>query len=115
MNTYTSGFEEKMLVCFGRNLKHFRERKGMTLRQLGDVTGISYSYLGKMEARPELASGITLRKICTIANALDVPAEALLFDVKQRERKSIVRQASRRIEELLKDALMMASVIDEHI
>lgn len=115
MNTYTSGFEEKMLVCFGRNLKHFRERKGMTLRQLGDVTGISYSYLGKIEARPELASGITLRKICTIANALNVPVEALLFDVKQRDRKSIVRQASRRIEEILKDAEVLASVIEEHI
>lgn len=115
MNTYTSGFEDKMLVCFGRNLKHYRKHKGLTHRELGKRTGISYPYLCKMENDPSICAGLTLRKICAIAYALDVPVEAMLFDPSSRDRTSISRQASRKIEELLKDALMMASVIDEHI
>lgn len=114
MRTYTPTYEDRMLVCFGRNMKHYRERKGITLRQLGEITGISYGYLGKLEMQNDLSAGVTLRKMCVIADALDVPVDALLFDVKNRDRTSIVRQATKRLEDLLKDATMLAEVIDEH-
>lgn len=61
---------------FAANVRRFRNDRGLTQEQLGELAGISSTYISKVE---RLVSSPTLDIIVKIAEALDV-SPAKLFD-----------------------------------
>lgn len=61
---------------FGSVLKYWREKRGFTLQQLYEKTGVSSGYLNRLENGERKAPSVP---ICMkIANSLDVPLSVLL-------------------------------------
>lgn len=56
----------------GARLRQERERRGMSLRQLARMTGLSHMTLGRLEQGKREASW---RIVCVLADALHVPLE----------------------------------------
>ncbi len=59
----------------GRLLAKARRRKGLTLRGLDDLTGVSYAWIGRMEAGEFSAPAPS--KLTRVAEALEVPLEEI--------------------------------------
>lgn len=70
--------KDEMLLSsdFGKMLKKLRKSKGMTLMELSNKTGISASYLNRLEKSTRRAPGFT--KIVKIAGALGVEVSTLV-------------------------------------
>ncbi len=61
----------------GRETRHWRQARGMTLAQVGERSGLNIGYLSQIENDKALPS---LEALAAIAAALDVPAAWLLLD-----------------------------------
>ena len=63
--------DEQLYASIGKNIKIYRNKMGLTQQQLSEKSGISMSYLTKLEsAKCEKSISISLLNI--IANTLDV-------------------------------------------
>lgn len=68
------------MVAVGLKIGYIRRQKGMTQQQLSEKAGISMGFLSQIEA-PNLAVGLSLATLFSIAEALQVePAKLLEFD-----------------------------------
>ena len=63
---------------FANRLRSDRQQVGMTVRQLADETGISFSYITKIETGRS-GSGVSPEIVTTLANALDRDVLEYLF------------------------------------
>lgn len=61
---------------FGLGIKYYREKKGLSLQQLYEISGISSSYINRIELGERLNPSLTV--IQKIASALGVPLEELI-------------------------------------
>ena len=55
-------------------IKEIRTKKGLTQKQLSELSGVSSSYIGDLERNEKIPSIIT---ICKLANALEVDIKEL--------------------------------------
>ena len=62
----------------GNNIKHLREKSGLTQEKLAEKSGISLDYLGKIEVNINKPG---LKTLIKISNALNIPIKTL-FDFK---------------------------------
>ncbi len=53
---------------FGEKLRTLRKQRGLTITQLSDVLGVSYSYIGKMERGEKIPNVVMLVKIADVFN-----------------------------------------------
>lgn len=74
----------------GREVRRWRQSRGLTLAQVGEHSGLNVGYLSQIENEKAVPS---LDALATIAAALDVPAAWLLLDSSQPPR--VVRAADR--------------------
>ena len=63
--------ETELYQVIGSNIKHFRERAGLTQIQLSEQVKISVSYLSKIEASG-CPKSLSISVLNQIANTLDV-------------------------------------------
>ena len=59
----------------GSNIRHVREQRGFSQRQLALMTGTSRSYLWKLEGG---RADVGIDVLCKIARALDVPVGSFI-------------------------------------
>ncbi|MCS7257740.1 MAG: helix-turn-helix transcriptional regulator [Thermomicrobium sp.] len=71
-----------MAETFGQRLRRIRERRLMTLRELGKKAGVSWTHLAKLEHDQHRPTPSTVRKL---AAALGVDPAWLLFGEGQAE------------------------------
>lgn len=64
-------------VSLGKRIKHIREKAKMSQLELADKSGLSRSFVGRMELGAYNAS---LDSVVAVANALEVSIEELLVD-----------------------------------
>ena len=64
-------------IAIGWKIGSIRRQKGMTQEQLAEMAGISMGFLSQIEA-PNMAVGMTLTTLLSIAEALQVPPAKLL-------------------------------------
>lgn len=76
----------------GSNIRAIRKRKGITIAQICEGTGLSQGFLSQVETNKTSPSIATLENI---AQALKVPLAYLLL--KKEERMRIVRKEERRV------------------
>lgn len=69
-------YSEKMKKI-GLNVSYYRKFRSMTQEQLAEKSGISVSFLRKLE-NPNIFIGVTFEKICKLAEALEVTESELL-------------------------------------
>lgn len=74
----------------GREVRHWRRARGMTLGQVGERSGLNAGYLSQIENDKALPS---LDALMAIADAMDVPAAWLLLNSTRPPR--VVRAAER--------------------
>jgi len=72
-------------VC-GQNIRQYRKKKNLTIRQLSQRLGITGAYLGYLERGQRNASLITLAKI---AETLEIPPYMLLQDPEDEFEKAV--------------------------
>ncbi|MEI4770482.1 helix-turn-helix transcriptional regulator [Psychrobacillus sp. FJAT-51614] len=70
---------------FGSTLKYYREKKGLSLQELFERTGVSNSYISRLERGDRKAPSIPISS--KIANALGIPL-SLLLDISTSETTS---------------------------
>ncbi len=76
----------------GERIKKIRAEKGMTLKDLAEITGFTPSYISQIEREIRQPSLETLRKI---ASSLNVPLLAFMVDfddsqvIREKERKKV--------------------------
>lgn len=63
--------------AFARSLLRLRVARGMTYRQLGAASGISYGFICEMEAGRK---GCSLRAAHALAEALDTGVDAMIAE-----------------------------------
>lgn len=61
----------------GLNIAYYRKLRGLSQIQLAEAVGISRTHISNIEA-PNMPTSISLETLMDIADALEVPAEALL-------------------------------------
>lgn len=69
--------------CLGCKISHLRKEKGWLQKDLAKETGISVSYISKLERGYQI-EGVTLDILITLANMLDVSIKEL-FDFSKEE------------------------------
>lgn len=60
----------------GLNIAYYRKLKGLSQLQLAEAVGISRTHISNIEA-PNMPTSLSLETLMDIADALEVPAEAL--------------------------------------
>lgn len=73
-------------MTIGQNIKKIRKEKGITQRQLGEMTGIATITIQQYEANKYKPKIEQLKKI---ANALDVTLDVFIGEIKKTEKKGI--------------------------
>ena len=66
-----------------KNIKKYRELKGLTQQQLADKAGISMNYIAKIESK-KMQRGFTIVVLGRIADALNIDIKNL-FDKKNEK------------------------------
>jgi XRE family transcriptional regulator of biofilm formation len=66
-----------MMQRFGEKLRNLRTQHGLTLTELGDMFGVSHSYIGKME-RGERLPNVTM--LVKVADMFKVCLDKLVRD-----------------------------------
>lgn len=79
------------LDILARRVKRFRQARRLSLRQLGELSGTTASFLSQLERG---ATGATTSTLMRIANALDISI-ADLFDDRPRSTHRVLRKADR--------------------
>lgn len=78
-NENTTKYKDEF-IAIGLKIGYFRRQRGMTQEQLAEKAGISMGFLSQVEA-PNLAVGISLTTLFSIAEVLQVaPSKLLEFD-----------------------------------
>lgn len=72
---------------FGKNIKKLREAQGLSLQQLADITGISISYLNRLEQGKRKSPPIHL--VMKLADILNVTIDSLLFGTDRKNDKEL--------------------------
>ncbi|WP_257350445.1 helix-turn-helix domain-containing protein [Pseudalkalibacillus decolorationis] len=67
----------------GERLKHYRNKKGISLSELADRAGVAKSYLSTIERNVQ--SNPSIQFLEKISNVLNVPVDTLLHDPVDRE------------------------------
>lgn len=75
-NENISRFRDEF-IAVGLKIGYIRRQKGMTQEQLAEKAGISMGFLSQIEA-PNLAVGISLATLFSLAYALGVPVSKLV-------------------------------------
>jgi transcriptional regulator with XRE-family HTH domain len=70
-------------IAVGREVRRWRQSRGLTLAQVGERSGLNVGYLSQIENEKAVPS---LEALATIALALDVPPAWLLLDSSQPPR-----------------------------
>ncbi len=63
--------DEQLYSTIGVNIKYFRKRAGMTQYELSKKSGVSLSYISKLESQKCFKS-ISISTLNSIANVLDI-------------------------------------------
>jgi XRE family transcriptional regulator of biofilm formation len=84
----------------GDRIREIREKQGLSLNKLSKITGISKSYLSFIERSRQTNPSITIVK--KIADALEIPMNELLFELKIRNKNSIDEKIHKLVNELSK-------------
>jgi len=71
---------------FGIMLKHYRKLKNLSLKQLEEISGVSASYVNRLERGERKSPSIT--KILQLAEALEIPNSVLVATIIQEPRKN---------------------------
>ena len=53
---------------FGEKLRSLRKQRGLAITELGDMLGVSYSYVGKLERGEKIPNVAMLIKIADVFN-----------------------------------------------
>ena len=77
-------------IAVGREVRRWRQSRGLTLAQVGERSGLNVGYLSQIDNEKAVPS---LEALATIAQALDVPPAWLLLDSSLPPR--LVREADR--------------------
>lgn len=77
----------------GEIIKNYRDQKGISIRTFANKAGISPSYVNTLEKDFENVRTITLPKLQSIANAMDVELDALMKEMDDMEVTSERKQA----------------------
>lgn len=100
----------------GEKIKHTRNKKGLSLRDLAEVLELSASFLSQIEQGKASPSIENLKKI---ANALDVRVSYLIEDEETKKDMVVTRKNDRDIVESLdsktKIALLTSNDIDKNM
>lgn len=65
-----------MISLLGRNIKNYREKRGLNLRRLVEIAGVGYATIHDLEnGKKQNISSTTLEKV---ANALEISTDVLL-------------------------------------
>ena len=64
-------------IALGLKIGYIRRKRGMTQEQLAEKAGMSMGFLSQIEA-PNMAVGISLTTLFSLADALGVSASSLL-------------------------------------
>ena len=65
------------VIALGLKIGYIRRKRGMTQEQLAEKAGMSIGFLSQIEA-PNMAVGVSLTTLFSIADALGVSAASLL-------------------------------------
>ena len=65
------------VIALGLKIGYIRRKRGMTQEQLAEKAGMSMGFLSQIEA-PNMAVGISLTTLFSLADALGVSASSLL-------------------------------------
>lgn len=72
----------------GFALKYYRTKRGLSLSQLSEITGISKSYISRIEKGERKSPSVTL--LYEMAKGLNIPMENLLNIAKSSDRKELL-------------------------
>lgn len=72
----------------GPAIRAIREARQISIRQLAERSGLNRGYLSRLESGLAGASGETIARIAT---TLDVPSEAISYEIPQASRTTIRR------------------------
>ena len=64
---------------FGLKVQYYRKLRGMTQEDFAEKTGISWSYLAKIES-PTRVFGVSMETLFKIAEILEIPVSKLFED-----------------------------------
>src|SRR5438876_758419 len=78
-----------LVTAFGREIKHLRAERDLTVRDLADRLGKSVAYIGKIETQGEIPNP---EVICQLAEILGDEPQRLLVLAKQTKLASYERQ-----------------------
>lgn len=76
-----------LLQALGRNVRSARGARGWTLRELSDHSGVSLRFLVQLESGD---GNISVRRLASVAEALNTTAGALLADLADAHRSPVV-------------------------
>ena len=65
-----------ILKQIGRNLRAERIKRGFSQEKFAEIAGIHMNYIGKIERGEQ---NLTVKKIVTLINTLDIPIENILY------------------------------------
>lgn len=68
-----------MEIKFGDYLKKLRKNKGLTLKQLGEITGFSHTYLSQLERGLRGTNGVPSETLKQLSRALEIDYAELLI------------------------------------
>lgn len=63
-----------------KNIKKYREIKGLTQQELADIVGVSMNYIAKIESR-KMQKSFTIVVLSRIADALEIDIKLLLDEI----------------------------------
>lgn len=72
---HVNGLEKSLESNVGENIKIWREMRGLSQYRLAKITGIAQSFIARVESNE---SGISIGKVCDIAEALEVSPTKLV-------------------------------------
>ena len=68
---------KNLLLSIGLKISYYRKFRGYTQEELAERAGVSTTFIGMVEA-PNLYKAPSLKTLCAIASALEVPVYKLL-------------------------------------
>ncbi|MBF0313294.1 MAG: helix-turn-helix domain-containing protein [Oligoflexia bacterium] len=80
--------QETLRLIFGLKLRQFRQEKGLSLKELGNISGLSASYINEIEKGKKYPKN---DKIMLLANSLGVPYDDLISVRLNKELKHLTK------------------------
>ena len=70
------------MVTIGEKIKHWRQKKGLTQKQIAEKAGLTIATIGRIEA--DIRHGTNITTLQRIADALGISLDKLLNPPKER-------------------------------